>query len=358
MADFKEQINTKTVRKIAQVLVGAERAHFIKKESKLNTLELKERARYLAEVLFKAHQSDFKKLKPVLKNLLINKELEQFEWLVISECLSLYGTDFYKESFPLLLLLTENFTAEFAIRNFLEKDFSKAMLDLEKLIKSTNVHHRRLVSEGTRPFLPWGQQVSHIKKNPLATLPMLLKLKNDPELYVRKSVANHLNDLSKTHPKEVIQFLKNNRQESDDWLIHHALRTLIKKGDPAALKMIGIELKPQFQLTHFALTKKTFSTNESLEFSVEIRSTAKKAQSCLLDYTIFWLKKNGELSPKVYKGRRFTLEAGETKKINKKHSLKPITTMVHYPGVQELQIQLNGVTFQRIPWKLNKTTSL
>lgn len=352
MADFKEQINAETVRKLSYVLAESERRQFLNKAQALNSLELKERARYLAHELFHSHQSNFKKLQPTLKTLLKKKELKQFEWLIVSECLSLYGTESYKNCWPLLLSLTENFTAEFAIRDFLEKDFSEVIVELERLIQSSNVHHRRLVSEGTRPSLPWGQQISHLKQNPLVTLPLLAQLKNDPELYVRKSVANHLNDISKTHPKEVIQFLKSNRRENDDWLIHHALRTLIKRGEPAALKMIGIELKPKVQITYFALSKKTFTTDESLQFTVQIKSLGHKAQSCLLDYTIFWLKKNGELSPKTYKGRRFNLEAGETKSITKKHSLKPITTMVHYPGQQELHLQLNGTLIQKVTWKL------
>src|SRR5690606_14818811 len=185
-----------------------------------------------------------------------------------------FGLDHFDESMKAMYILTQRFTSEFAIRPFLLKNHTRVLKYFAKYASDKNVHVRRWVSEGSRPLLPWGQKIPIFVMDPTHTLLLLDKLKFDEELYVRKSVANHLNDISKNHPQVVIEILR--MWEKDlpaihlaklQWIKRHALRTLIKKGHGGALKLMGVSGKASVEVKNFSLNKKRFKLHDTLNLS-------------------------------------------------------------------------------------------
>lgn len=133
--------------------------------------------------------------------------------------------------------LTRRFTAEFSIRPFLMQDFERTLNQLTLWLNDADPHVRRLCSEGCRPRLPWGARIPQLIKDPRPTLPILEALKNDPSLYVRRSVANHLGDIAKDHPAlafEVCERWLTNADKDLKWVIRHAVRHPAKQGNAQA----------------------------------------------------------------------------------------------------------------------------
>ena len=151
------------------------------------------------------------------------------------------GNDPFDISMNALHALTTRFTSEFAIRPFLIQRQERTLSQVMRWVNDPNPHVRRLCSEGTRPKLPWGKRIPAFIKDPTPTLPILELLKNDPSLYVRRSVANHLGDIAKDHPELVIgicrRWLKENASSNSKWLVRHAIRNLVKKQNGAALAL-------------------------------------------------------------------------------------------------------------------------
>jgi 3-methyladenine DNA glycosylase AlkC len=235
------------------------------------------------------------------------------------------------------------------VRPFLLKNHTKVLKYFSKWATDKNVHIRRWVSEGSRPILPWGGKIPLFIMDPTHTILLLDKLKFDEELYVRKSVANHLNDISKNHPQVVVDVLKmwqqscpEKHQDKLDWIKRQALRTLIKKGDKKALAMMGVTGEAKVKLSELKLNKKKFKVGDKLEFSFDLTSTSKSKQKLVIDYAIDFVKAGNKKSAKVFKLKTFDLGPGESMVIKKSHSLKKITTMTFYPGLHHLMIQING----------------
>ena len=255
--------------------------------------------------------------------------------------------------------LTQQFTSEFAVRPFLNKHPEKILKKFESWLKDENVHIRRWISEGSRPLLPWGGKIQSFIKKP-ATLHLLDALKFDEELYVRKSVANHLNDISKDHPELVVKTIKDwlkitpqEHKEKIHWIRKHALRTLIKKGHKSALELMGVSHDVKAEISNLKLKNKNFKLNDYLEFEFTLESKSKKSQDVIVDYLIGFKKANGSIAARVFKLKHIELKAGEKLVIKKRHPLKKITTMTFYPGKHELSIQVNGKILKVVPWMFN-----
>ena len=134
--------------------------------------------------------------------------------------------------------LTKRFTCEFSIRPFIMADENRTLNVLYKWIHDGDPHVRRLCSEGTRSRLPWATKIDSFVKDPSPTIPILEALKNDPDLYVRRSVANHVGDIAKDHMDVALdlceEWLKDASPELK-WVIRHALRNPFKKGIERAI---------------------------------------------------------------------------------------------------------------------------
>lgn len=350
---FKLWINDKVVKKIGESIHGQysdfQLKEFTKVSKKLDPLELKDRVLLITSELRKFLPEDFKKSLPILVKAMEKGDLKGFELWPFSEYISQFGLDYFDDSLKAMYKLTQRFTAEWAVRPFLLKDHKRVLNILSKWTDDKSSHVRRWISEGTRPLLPWGQRIPLFVMDPTHTLLFLDKLRYDEELYVRKSVANHLNDISKNHPQVVIDVLRMwakdapaEHQDKIAWINRHALRTLIKKGHPGALKLMGVDGKAEVKLGKVTLNQKKFKLHDKLTFEFTVTSTAKKKQKIVVDYAIDFVKANGKKGKKVYKLKSFELAPKEEVRLQKSHSLRPITTMKYYSGIHHLMIQVNG----------------
>lgn len=356
---FKNLINRKTVIKYAEA-IGSIASDFFEKGwfenlKALDQLELKARAQLISNELHRQFPSDQKKSYDVIERLLQNENWSGFELWPISEYLGTYGHAHFDRSLQLMKKLTEKFTSEFAVRPFLIQKPQKTYQYLLKMTKSKNVHHRRWASEGSRPRLPWGMKLTSAIENPKDGLLILENLKSDPELYVRKSISNHLNDISKDHPEVVIQTLKKwkkNKLNHFDFIKKQSLRTLIKKGNPKALELMNFSYQVPVQVLNLKIIKSDVKLGQDLQFSFSVQNPTQKSISVNIDYAIYFKKSNGQLSPHIFKLKVIQLKANEKIQIQKKHKIKLITTRKYYSGEQKLALVVNGQPTRQLSWKL------
>jgi 3-methyladenine DNA glycosylase AlkC len=242
--------------------------------------------------------------------------------------------------------LTQRFTAEFSIRPYLEKHRDATLARLKFWASDPSVHVRRLVSEGTRPRLPWAQHLREFQNDPRPVLELLELLKDDPELYVRRSVANSLNDIGKDHPDllvETAQRWMHGASEERRWLVRHALRSAIKRGEMGALAVLGFADQAKVNITRVDIAPQHVRLGESVGIAFEITNAAPHSQQLLIDFRIHFIKANGKTSPKVFKLRNLKLAAAETIALGKTVSLKAMTTRRHYSGTHRVEVLLNGM---------------
>jgi 3-methyladenine DNA glycosylase AlkC len=351
---FKNWINKDVVNTMAQQISFAypnfDQKKFSAVSAKLMPLELKARVQIITQHLRDGLPQDYLQAITIIQKVIHSNTLKGFELWPFSEYIAQYGLEHFDESLNIMYDLTQRFTAEFCVRPFFIKNHKYVLKHFHSLTKDKNAHIRRWLSEGSRPLLPWGSRIDAFKKDPMLTLPLLEKLKYDHELYVRKSVANHLNDISKHHPEVVISTLTTwlkacpkKHLDNLEWIKRHALRTLIKKGHPKALQLMGVRGKAAVSVGTIGLNQKSFGLGDVVDFSFTLNSTSNKSQKLVVDYLIYFTKKNGSTSPKVFKLKTFDLVPNAKIRIAKKHSLKKITTMVYYPGTYKLAIQINGL---------------
>ncbi|MDX1929613.1 MAG: DNA alkylation repair protein [Pirellulaceae bacterium] len=240
--------------------------------------------------------------------------------------------------------LTKRFSMEDAMRTFIRQFPSETIRELTRWAKDRNYHVRRLVSESTRPLLPWSGRIDLPVET---TLPLLDVLHSDRTRYVTRSVANHLNDIAKSNPELVVQALqkwhvmaKQERQELL-WMTRHALRTLVKRGHADALRLLGLDPAPKLSIGAIQIAKRKLLPGDSLEFSLEI--TALRDECLVIDYAIEFVKAGGKRSTKVFKAAKLSLKQGESRTVYKKHKLHAqATTYQLYAGEHQLTVQING----------------
>ncbi|MDF9831967.1 3-methyladenine DNA glycosylase AlkC [Ereboglobus sp. PH5-5] len=272
-----------------------------------------------------------------------------FAMLVFPDYVALHGTaprDF-DMSMDALKFFTPFGSSEFAVREFIRRDQPRALAIMQKWSRDPDEHVRRLSSEGCRPRLPWSFRLDSLVQNPAPVAPILENLRADSSLYVRKSVANHLNDITKDNPDWVFARIKDWPLENEHtiWIVKHALRTLIKKGDRRALAVIGAGEKARVQIDDFKITPRTLKLGERLGFSFTLKSTAKKSQRLVVDYAMHYVKKAGHTTRKVFKLKTLTLAPRETITITRNQRIENFTTRTHYAGRHEIEIIVNGETF-------------
>jgi 3-methyladenine DNA glycosylase AlkC len=242
--------------------------------------------------------------------------------------------------------LTKRFTAEFSIRAFIDR-YPDATLDrLRVWAINDNVHVRRLVSEGTRPRLPWAPRLRRFQDDPTPVIEILDLLKEDEEEYVRRSVANNLNDISKDHPDIAVETAA--RWWSDDpttrRLVRHGLRTLIKAGDTRALEVLGYGVDSPIRMREFTIEPTEVRIGESVRITADLENPSDKPAEALVDFVIHFVKANASTSPKVFKGGERSISPADTARVSKKVSVAQHSTRTHYPGTHRVDVQINGVT--------------
>jgi 3-methyladenine DNA glycosylase AlkC len=332
--------------------------HFIRDVMKeLPRLALKERIVFIAEVLQTYVSSDFevaskqilKALPPALDPRKTDGDFGEFIIAPLGQVVVNNGLfkRHLKTSLRVLKELTKRFSMEDAIRYFIKEFPNETMAELKKWSTDKNYHVRRLVSEGTRPLLPWSARVTIDQQD---TISLLDTLYADNTRYVTRSVANHLNDIAKMNPPLVIEVLQRwhteKKQEAKElaWMTKHSLRTLVKQGDTGALRLLGYHTSPSIEVGELYISKQKLSIGETVEFPFSL--TALADENILVDYVIDFVKANGSSKPKVHKLKQLQLQKGETKEIVKRHPLKKdATTVKYYAGKHTITLQINGRSY-------------
>ncbi|HGM3182480.1 TPA: DNA alkylation repair protein [Clostridioides difficile] len=315
-----------------------------------NNLELKARCRKISMSLGMYLPEDYKEALSILE-----KSVTGFYFaFFFPDFVEVYGQDDinWDLSISALERNTEYWSSEFAVRAFIIKDEERMMAQMRKWSKHKSEHVRRLASEGCRPQLPWGQAISKFKKDPTPVLPILEQLKTDTSTYVQKSVANNLNDISKTHPDLVISIAKDwyGKNKSINWIVKHGCRTLLKKGNRDVLALFGYDDTTSINLQDFTLETTSISIGEDLTFSFNI--LAKKATKTRLEYGIDYIKSNGKRNRKIFKISEVSLKENEKKSYMKKHSFADVSVRKHYPGIHSIAIIINGIEKDKLDFEL------
>jgi 3-methyladenine DNA glycosylase AlkC len=255
-----------------------------------------------------------------------------------------HGLDHFEDSMRAQHALTQLFTAEYSIRAFLEKHPEATLARLREWTRDPSPHVRRLVSEGTRPRLPWASRLRAFQKDPRPVIQLLELLKDDPELYVRRSVANNLNDIGKDHPALLTTIAKRwlrGASEERRWIVNHALRSAVKRADPGALGALGYGAKAEVALRDKRVTPARAKIGGSVTVSFTLVNTRAAAQRILVDLVVHFVKARGT-GAKTFKMKALTLAPRGQVTVSKKIGLKQLTTRRHYPGVHEVEALLNG----------------
>ncbi len=263
--------------------------------------------------------------------------------------MSQYGLSHFQESLEALKYFTSFGSSEFAIRVFLLQDFERALKDMQKWSTDDNFHVRRLSSEGSRPRLPWSFKLDQVIKNPKLTSPILENLKCDDALYVRKSVANHLNDISKDSPDHVLKLVNgwDKTHPHTAWIVKRGIRSLLKNGDKKSMNVFGLTKDAKVAIKRFSLASDVVRLNDVLQFQFDVIAEKSKPQRLMIDYRIHYYKKSGLQSGKVFKLKEVTLAPGETISIIKKQRFQDFTTRKLHSGQHVLEIVVNGEMVKR-----------
>lgn len=369
---FKNFFNIPLIEKMAALFGAADptfdQAQFVALATKdFDALELKQRSNQIRDAMVATLPNDIDVSGPILVQSLGPeapvdggttqegaKGLSGFAIMPMADFVAEIGRDEIDKSFAVLEELTKRFSAEFAVRPFIIANPDAAMKHFARWATHDNPHVRRLASEGCRPLLPWGLRIQQFVKDPTPILPILEKLKDDPTEYVRRSVANNINDIAKNQPELVAQIAKQWLKGADknrERLVRHACRTLIKKGHKPTLTALGYgEIKADFN--SFQLKANQLKLGENLNFSFELESKSDVAQPIILDYAIYFKMANGSLSPKVFKLKTGTLDAGQKMQVEKAHKIKQITTRTFYAGEHAIEILCNGEMLGRLSFDL------
>ena len=256
-----------------------------------------------------------------------------------------YGLDHFDASMWAQYELTQRFSAEFSIRAYLEAHQDRTLARLKQWINDSSPHVRRLISEGTRPRLPWASRLRAFQKDPAPVIALLELLKDDPELYVRRSVANNLNDIGKDHPDLLVDVARRWMQgasEERQWVVRHALRSLLKEGNRGALDILGYGDANHIAIEQTQVMPEKASIGGSFSVQFDLVNQDSLPKNYMIDFRVHYIKANGKASPKVFKLKTAELQPGERMTFQKTVSLKELTTRKHYPGVHEVDVIVNG----------------
>ena len=311
--------------------------------------ELKQRMKHLAQVLQQfLHQDYAKDIETIIKWVHYLKGdsdgHQSFHYLFLAEYIELFGQENVTLSLKAIEELTQYTSCEFAIRPFLIKHPEKVMKQMLKWSTHKNPSVRRFSSEGSRPRLPWGMAIPAFKKDPTLILPILENLKNDASLYVRKSVANNLNDIAKDNPDVVVALIKKwkGKSEYTDWIIKHGSRTLLKKAHAEVLGLFDLHTAVRCSVLNLSLSKKQIALGDEISFSFELETDVKKESKLRIEFAVYYAKAADKTSRKLFKITEKVYPKGSNVVISKRISFKDLTTRKHYSGKHKIAIVING----------------
>ncbi|MGB0494852.1 MAG: DNA alkylation repair protein [Kangiellaceae bacterium] len=304
-------------------------------------LELKDRMHRIAEKLGEYLPNEYSQAIATL--LVVAKNYSGLTHMCFPDFVEKFGLHDFETSMMALENLTEGSSSEFAIRPFIIRYPKETMKRMKKWTRSDNYHTRRLASEGCRPRLPWAMALPDYKKDPTTVLDTILELIDDEELYVRRSVANNLNDISKDNPDLVIGVAQNylGKSKEIDWVIKHACRGLLKQGNKQVLSLFGYSNVNHIKIQNFEVDN-SVSLGKKFNFSFKLNSTSKSLGKLRVEFFIDFMKANGKQAGKIFKVCEGDY-VEEEKEIAKYFSFKTITTRKYYLGKHKISIVVNGV---------------
>lgn len=313
--------------------------------AQLPELELKPRIEAIARRL-RAGLSDeyLVALDTVVAVAQADPPIEGFAAWPLCTFVEIFGLGAPEESLAAMEHLTQRASCEFAIRPYLRDHWDKAYATLEAFAAHESPEVRRLASEGTRPRLPWGANVERLSDDHAPGMALLERLRHDVDEAVRRSVANHLNDISKTSPGLVVETAErwNRERATDERMIRHALRTLVKNGDQGALAALGYTTDPQVSIEEFRVEPPSVSMGDHLLLTAVLWSKSESDQRLVVDFVIHHVNKSGATTAKVFKWTTIDLPAGKAVTISKKRLIQMASTRTYYAGVHRVELQVAG----------------
>jgi len=309
----------------------------------LDSLSLTQRMTATAEAARAHLPGDFRDAVEILKRV-APAYRGQFAGMFMCEFVATYGQDDRDFALEALAELTRHFSAEFAVRHFLAADFDHTIGVMTGWAGDPDPHVRRLASEGSRPRLPWSFNLTRLIEDPTPVRPILDRLNRDPSATVRKSVANHLNDISKDHPDLMLDWVSE-WDLSDPhaaWIAKHAARSLIKRGDQRAFGLFGFTAAPDLTIEDFRIRPGKITIGEDATVSFTLVSTSARDQKLAVDYAVHFVKKSGKTSPKVFKLKELVLGAGERRTMSRRHRFVDRTIRTHHAGEHRIVLTVNG----------------
>ncbi len=332
--------------------------------------ELKQRCRHITTVLKKFLPADYKEAIAKILELLdhVKSARPDFSRIddkkfgltleygaILDNYVEQYGLDDYGTSVKAIEKITQFTSCEFVVHPFIIRYPDKMMKQMLVWSKHEHWGVRRLASEGCRPRLPWAMALPDLKKDPAPILPILENLKNDPARFVRLSVANNLNDISKDNPQIVIDLVKRWKGESKevDWIIKHGCRTLLKQGNPEVMKLFGFDcMGENIRIEDFQILTPVVKVGNSLEFSFNLLNGNHRKTKIRLEYGIYYQKANGTLAKKVHKISEKEYAGNSTTQITRRHSFRVVTTRKFHPGLHQVAVVINGNEFEKHDFEL------
>jgi 3-methyladenine DNA glycosylase AlkC len=304
--------------------------------------ELKQRMRHIAGSLHMVLPGDYKKNISILKKTV--SKFNGFLSMIFPDYVEQYGLDDPETSIKALELFTQYGSSEFAVRPFIIKYPAIMQQQIIKWAKHKNHHVRRLASEGSRPRLPWAIALPEYKKDPKPVLKVLEILKNDESLYVRKSVANNLNDISKDNPETALKTSAKwyGKSSNTNWIVKHGLRGLLKKGNTEALKLFGFHGADGISAGELKLSSSKVKQGSKLEFTFTVKPVKPVNENIRLEYTIDFITSTGKVSRKIFKITEGKFEKGKTYTFSKKHAFRDLTIRKHFKGKHKIAVIING----------------
>lgn len=324
-------------------------------DGKFEVRGLKERMHHTALIINEVLTGSYAKKISILKAIAPTCE-DGFTGIFFPDFVATFGMDEadYEISINALEYLTQYSSSEFAVRPFIQKHPERMMQQMLNWSYHQNHHVRRLASEGCRPRLPWGMALNIFKKDPAPILPILENLKTDSSDYVRRSVANNLNDISKDHPQLVLDIGEQwiGQHEHTDWIIKHACRTLLKKGNQQAMRIFGFGDVDNVSVSNLNTSKDQLAIGESLSFGFDLQHSAAAPLLLRLEFGVDYMKANGSHSRKVFQIAEKSFAPNQVHHISKKQHFRNLTTRKHYPGTHYINIIINGIEKARTQFVL------
>jgi len=348
MADFKDEISPAVINALASELHRAWDGFPVARfrtdaGAGLAPLTLLARVNHVAATLGRAMPADFPTAAQVLHRAVDSATFTGWMTLPCGYYVADHGIDQPDVALPALAALSPRWSSEGPIRVFIERHPETTYEYLRRWVGHSDEHVRRLVSEGTRPRLPWAPRLRGFISDPGPAVALLDRLHDDESAYVRRSVANHLNDISKDNPAIAIATARRWAATGSDraaWVIRHGLRTLVKQGNPDALQLLGYDHTAAITVTDLAVTPEAapIGGQATITFTVTADTTVR----AVVDYAVHHAGARGPRAPKVFKLTTTTLSPGRPQAVTRRHQFRQVTVRQLYPGLHRIDIQVNG----------------